>query len=361
MGQRTPLYEASNAAGAEFKDWHGWEVPSKYTTGAKEYLVAMNGAAVYDSSHLGRIKATGQDFLDLLNRLSTNEVLSLEPGQGSTTVLTTDKGRIIDLLTVLNLGDYVLLLTGPQTPDKVAQWIDKYTIIEDAALEDITATTAMLTVIGPKAAELLGGVTDTKLSKFEPFQSAPVVLNGVDAHVIRRDLVDLPMFELLVKADDAEKAWQAVAAAGAEPIGFETYEILRLEQASPGYDRELGEAYNPLESGLWGSISFTKGCYIGQEVIARLDTYKKVQKRLVSLSFSPDAIVETGDKLTQNGKEVGAVSSIAKVPTTGELIGLGYIRVGSSEVGTHLSISESDASATVRAHSLPHGSGEVEL
>ena len=361
MGQRTPLYEASNGAGAEFEDWHGWEVPSRYTTGAKEYLVATNGAAVYDSSHLGRIKATGQDFLDLLNRLSTNEVLSLEPGQGSTTVLTTDKGRIIDLLTVLNLGDYVLLLTGPDTPDKVAQWIDKYTIIEDAALEDITAKTAMLAVIGPNAAELLGGLIDTELANFEPFQSATVALNGVDGHVIRRDLVGLPMFELLLKANDAEKAWQAVVAAGAEPIGFETYEILRLEQAAPGYDRELAEAYNPLESGLWGSISFTKGCYIGQEVIARLDTYKKVQKRLVSLGFSTDAVVETGDKLMQDGREVGAVSSVAKVPTTGELIGLGYVRVGASDVGTHLSLSDNNASATVRAHSLPYGSGEVEL
>ena len=168
--------------------------------------------------------------------------------------------------------------------------------------------------------------------------------------------MSLPRFEIVVQGNNAGKVWQEVAAAGASPMGMEAYQALRIGEVAPEYGGEMGEAYNPLETGLWGSISFTKGCYIGQEVIARLDTYQKVQKHLVSLSFSPNARVQEGAKLAQEGKEVGSVTSVVKLPTTGELMGLGYVRKGASEVGTQLSITEAeDAWAKVEAKPCPWG------
>ena len=122
------------------------------------------------------------------------------------------------------------------------------------------------------------------------------------------------------------------------PVGGDAYETLRIAQAVPQYGREMGEAYNPLETGLIGSIDFAKGCYIGQEVIARLDTYKKVQKYLVSLRFSADAVVSEGANLEQEGRSVGKVTSLATVPTTGQLVGLGYVRTARAQVGSQLSL-----------------------
>ena len=145
---RAPLYEVAAGAGASFQEWHGWKLPHAYGDVPAEYRAAREGAALHDASYVGRIRATGDDVLDLLHRLSTNDLASIPHGQGAPTILTSDRGRIIDLVTVLNLGDHVLLLTSPETPETVLQWLDKYTIVEDVTLEDVTASTAMISVMG---------------------------------------------------------------------------------------------------------------------------------------------------------------------------------------------------------------------
>ena len=356
--QRTALYVAETAAGAGFHESHGFDLPQTYGDLLAEYRASREGAAVYDSSYMGKIRATGTDALDLLNRLSTNQVVSLQPGEGAPTVLTTDRGRILDLVAVTNLGDHVLVLTSPQAAGRVIEWIDKYTIADDVSLEDITSLTAMISVLGPKADSVLNGLTGVEPGGFEPFQSAPVKIANSEGYVIRRPMVNLQGFEVVVAGEDATSVWEAIVAAGAVPIGTAAYEVVRVEEGAPEYGSELSEDYNPLETGLWGSISFTKGCYIGQEVIARLDTYQKVQKHLVSLSFEPEAWVEAGVKLASDGKEVGQVTSVVKLPTTGELIGLGYVRKEASTVGSVINLADGGAWARVEAALLPFGPGE---
>ena len=356
LAEHTPLYKVAAREGASFREWCGWEVPHTYSNVLAEYEAGREDAALHDSTYVGRIKATGEDVLDLIHRISTNEVVSLRPGEGAPTVLTTDRGRILDLITVHNLGDQVLLLTSPQTREKVMQWIDKYTIVEDVALEDVTCTTAMLSVMGPKAAAVLTTLSPIELESFGPNQSACVTIDGTECFILRRDLVSLPRFEVVIQWDSAEKVWEELISAGVSPMGLQAYNVLRVEQGSPEYDRELGESYNPLETGLWGSISFNKGCYIGQEVIARLDTYQKLQRRLVSLSFPPHTEVQEGARLARDGREVGVVTSVAKVPTTGELIGLAYVRKEASELGTTIHLSDMEGTLTkVEATVLPFG------
>ena len=356
--QRTPLYDSNIGPRDKFREWHGWELPGMYSVIQEEYTAAREGTAVHDSSYVGRITATGEDVLDLLNRISTNEIESLQPGQGAPTVLTTDRGRILDLITVLNLEDHVLLLTSPQTRDDVIQWIDKYTIVEDVTLEDVTRDTGMLSVIGPKSHDFLEGITGTELRSLGLNQSTRAAIAGASVHIVRRDLMGVPRFEVISLAQATETVWEALTGAGAVPIGMDAYQALRVEMGVPEYGKELGDSYNPLETGLWGCISFTKGCYIGQEVIARLDTYQKVQKHLVTLSFSPDAHVEEGMKLAKEGREVGHVTSVARAPSTGRLIGLGYLRNEAAEVGTQVStVEETRADAKVEAQVLPFGPG----
>ena len=336
---------------------------SLYDTGAHvdveaEYRAANEDAAVHDSSHTGRVKATGADVLDLLHRISSNDVGSLQPGHGAPTVLITDKGRVLDLVTVLNMGDHILLLTSPQAQGTVIQWIDGYTIVDDVALEDVTSPTAMLSVLGPQAATVLGGAAGLKVESFQPYQSTQATIVGMECHVVRRDLAGLPRFEVLMSREHAEAIWQELVGAGAVPIGLEAAEVLRVEAGEPAYGRELDEAYNPLETGLWGSISFTKGCYIGQEVVARLDTYQKVQRHLVSLGFSSDTPLRDGAKLALDGREVGNVTSMVRVPTTGRTIGMGYLRNEASEPGTRLSLDGVNGVwAEVEATILPFGPG----
>jgi len=371
--QRSALHPISSNEAANFQERFGWELPAAYTGVAAEYRAATEGAALHDASYVGRLKAVGRDTLDLLNRMSTNRVLSLQPGEGMPTILTTDRGRILELITVINAGDYILLITSPGNQRTVIEWLDKYTIMEDLTVEDITAATTMLTVLGPGSQAALESAAGIGLDSVPPFHTMMAELKAPHSpfdngepllvppfprgrmwgiRIIRRHLGTLPGFDLILPPNEAEAVWQHLVASGLTPLGMEAYEALRVRHAVPAYGRELGESYNPLEAGLIGSINFEKGCYIGQEVIARLDTYDKVQRHLVLLHFSSQSDAYSGVTLQHNGQDVGVVTSVARIPTTGEVIGLGYARKGAAAVGTRLQLAGS-ASGWAEIEALP--------
>jgi len=340
--QRSALHSISEGSGAKFHERFGWELPAAYFDVLSEYQAATTGAALHDVSYMGRLKATGADGLDLLNRMSTNKVIDLEPGQGAPTVLTTERGRILDVIGVINLGDYILLTTSPGLQQTIIDWLDKYTIMEDLTIDDITADTAMLAVLGPDSSTTLEAATGLSLADLAPFHVLPADIASRPVSLIGQPLGALPGFALVLSPEDAPQVWERLTALGACPMGIDAYEAVRVRYGVPLNGPEMGEAYNPLEAGLIGSIDFAKGCYIGQEVIARLDTYQKVQKRLVSLRFSPEAAPSAGVDLRDDGKPVGTVTSAVRVPTSEETIGLGYVRTGSARVGAQLELAGSE-------------------
>ena len=328
--------------------------PPAYTDTAAEYRAAIETAALYDHSEAGRLRAEGDDALDLLNRLSTNRVDNLPPGHGAPTILTTDRGRILDLLLVVNAGPYALLLTGPGSPPAVIAWLDKYTIMEDLTLTDITADTAQFTLCGPAAGQLIAaaGLADSsQLAEMEPYAARDANLAGQEIMLIHHPLGDFPAWDLILRDNSAAPAvWETLTAAGFVPMGADAWDALLVSQGIPRYERELGDDFNPLEAGLIGAIDFAKGCYIGQEVIARLDTYQKVQKQLALLRF-PANIPETagaeltaaipvvvGAELTDGSRKVGQITSLAARPDTGELRALAYIRAAHAQPGNQLTL-----------------------
>lgn len=328
--------------------------PPAYTDTAAEYRAAFETAALYDHSQAGRLRAAGADAMDLLNRLSTNRVDNLPPGHGAPTILTTDRGRILDLLTVVNAGPYALLLTGPGSPPAVIAWLDKYTIMEDLTLTDITADTAQFTLCGPAAGQLIAatGLADSsQLAELEPYAALDANLAGQEIMLIHHPLADLPAWDLLLWDNSAApRVWETLTAAGFVPMGTDTWDALMVSKGIPRYGRELGDDFNPLEAGLIGAIDFAKGCYIGQEVIARLDTYQKVQKQLALLRFpanipetagaEPTAAIQAavGAELTAGSRKIGQITSLAARPDTGELRALAYIRAAHAHPGTQLTL-----------------------
>ena len=313
---------------------------------AEEFRAATDRAAVFPTD-AGRLRLTGEDARDLLNRLSTNLVdPDGEPGEVAVTVLTSDRGRIVDLVYVVHCGDHQLLLTSPGQQQNVIDFLDKYTIMEDLEVEDITEQTTLLTLTGPAAADILSRAQHDDALVVEP-QVNP---DGEERP---------PTYHLLI--DDADAASRLVAAlesAGAVCISPDTAETLRISQGRPAYGAEMSDTYNPLEAGLIGAIDFHKGCYIGQEVIARLDTYHKVQKYLVSLRFEADG-ADAGDMATalpgarlagDDGKAVGLVTSATVVPTPdgAELVGLGYVRTAAVQIGGKLKV-ENDSDTGIVA------------
>ena len=350
--QRSALHSLGGAAGSGFQERYGWELPAAYTDAASEYQAATTDVAVYDASYMGRLKATGTDALDLLNRLSTNKVDELRPGQGAPTILTTDRGRILDVITVLNATGHVLLLTSPGMQQPVIQWLDKYTILEDLAVEDISSSTAMLAILGPESQAFLERATGAGLAGLPLYHTVTAELGDCRVRVVSSPFSELPSYYLIAPADAALMVWRRMVEAGGRPIGTEAYEAARIRFGVPVHGRETGEDYNPLEAGLTGSIDFAKGCYIGQEVIARLDAYQKVQKYLAKLEFGPDAAASAGAHLLNDGQRVGRVTSVATLPSTGETFGLAYVRARNAVVGARLEL-EPPGSGWAEVRELP--------
>ena len=331
--------------------------PECYATHGEEYDALTRAAGLAQRSHLGRLELTGEDALDLLNRLSTNKLEDLTPGEGMYSVLTSAKGRIVDLLLVLMLEDRLLLVVGPDARERVAEWIDFYTFVEDVTARDVTPDTAMFSLIGPSAAGIVEEIAGEGAAALPLYGVCAANVGGLSVTVIRDDFGELPGFNFIAPASDGERLWRYLversAGDGARPVGSLALESVRVEQGVPAPGRELSEDYNPLEAGLLKHISFSKGCYIGQEVIARLDTYKKVSKYLVGLSWDSLEMPPVGASLNVDGKRSGVVTSSVGSERLGRGIGLGYVRKAHAGPGSNLTLEQGGREIEVRVEALP--------
>lgn len=298
---------------------------------------AREGAALCDRSHWGRIRVTDSDRIRFLHNQSTNDFLQLQPGQGCDTVLITSTARTIDLVTAYVTEDAVLLLTSPGQCQFLMAFLDRYIFFADQVkLSDITDATAAFSLIGPASQALLErlGVPDLTNA---PYASHHLVsLGNVEVRVAVGSGLTSPGYTLFVAVEHAPELWRQLLDVGAVPLGDRAWECLRIEQGRPMPGHELTEDYNPLEAGLWHTISFNKGCYIGQETIARLETYKGVKQQLWGIHLS--AMVEPGSIITRDSEKLGRLTSITE--TEQGAVGLGYIRTRAGGPGLDVQVDD---------------------
>ena len=297
---------------------------------AAAFAALTERAGFTDRSDCGRLWITGDDALDLLNRLTTNKLETLPDGTMCSTVLTNGDARVLDHLRLAAVDGGMWCLTSPGRAEDVAEWVDLYTFGEDITIEDESAGTAQFTVAGPLAADALAtaGFPVPPLDGVLAQDNAMVVASPFGAH---------PAYDLLLPLADAERVKEVLSAA-AEEVDADTFEAYRIAQGVPAYDAEFGAFNNPLEARLLGSISDDKGCYTGQEVIARLQTYRKVQRLL--MSFTSHAPAMPGDTLeAEDGSPAGAVTSACAVD--GRTLGLALIAAKHAVAGSSLRLSGS--------------------
>ncbi|MEE9325016.1 MAG: aminomethyltransferase family protein [Dehalococcoidia bacterium] len=354
---RSSLYEAQKRLNPQWTEFHHWDLPMVFSSADREYEAAKKSVALMDRSYVGRIKVQGQDSLDLLNRLTTNSLMELKPGMGTSTVLTSNKGRVLEHLIVYARDDSLLLLVSPQNRQKAMEWIDRYIFTEDVTLSDITEETGMLSLFGPRSAEALKGLSGQDIQGLLMHHCTKLSVEGIQTLACRAENIAGLGFNLIMDAPQLEKAWEFFLSKGEgygiKPMGREAYEILRIEGGIPEYGKELSEDINPLEARLDSSISFTKGCYVGQEVVARLNTYKKVQKYLVGIQFDADSSPQAGEKLRIEGDEVGYLTSVACPPNGSKVIALGYVRAKHAEPGVKVYASDGQKERSGEIVELP--------
>lgn len=334
------LAELHKKLGAQLVEVNGTSVPEKYTSLEEEYSAARRYAVFFDLSHFGKLRITGKDAMDLLNRISTNDLNGMRPGMGKQTFLTTEKGRVVDLCTVYVQQGSILLLTSPGNSENVRKWIEKFVISEDVKVEDVTSSFPMFFVAGAEAASFLKHVTHSShrtlldLSKMPRHNFIRTFLGSHDVFLARTSMALSDGYIILVNRDDEEAIWNLLLdnskTLGAMPAGLEAFEELRVENGTPLYPHELNENVNPLELNILDTISDRKGCYVGQEVIARLQTYEKVRRRLAGLVASskmPRGAKVFGLEQSSVGAEaeIGFITSSVKSPGLGKEIALSYI------------------------------------
>jgi len=323
------------AAGAVFAEAAGTSVPNSFGNEAAALQAAQTGVAVCDRSHWGRILVSGADRIRFLHNQTTNDFNRLQLGQGCDTVFVTSTGRTIDLVTAYALEDAVLLLVSPNRRKYLIEWMDRFIFFADKVdLKDITDSTAAFSLLGTESDALLRKLGLDELTN-QPYATHHLVnLTGVETRITTGSGLATPGYTLVVNAEQSAALWQHLTEAGAVPLGEQIWERLRIEQGRPMPDTELTEDYNPLEAGLWHTISFSKGCYIGQETIARLDTYKGVKQQLWGVRLRQPAPL--GEPLLVEEEKVGKLTSL--VETEQGLFGLAYVRTKAGGAGLTVTV-----------------------
>lgn len=327
----------ANLTGADATEVNS-EVPISFGNDAEAWKATQQGVALIDRTHWGRIQVAGADRIRFLHNQSTNNFQILQPGQGCDTVFVTSTARTVDLVSAYLLDDAVLLLTSPGYSQKLIQWMDRFIFFADQVeLKDITTATATLSLIGPGSDALLeqlgaGAIVGEPCNNHQVFN-----LGGVETRVAVGCGLAISGHTLFVDANDAATLWQVLLQAGVVPMGEQVWERLRIEQGRPLPDRELTEDYNPLEAGLWYTISLSKGCYIGQETIARLHTYRGVKQQLWGIHLNqfadPETVVLAGEE------KIGKLTSCT--PTEQGYFGLAYIRTKAISPGLKVQVGNS--------------------
>ncbi|HEX5690758.1 MAG TPA: glycine cleavage T C-terminal barrel domain-containing protein [Roseiflexaceae bacterium] len=326
------------------------------TSAPPDYVAALETAALYDEGGAGRIWMRGRDRAELLQRLSTADMLRLRPGQGVRTVLTTPIGRIIDVLTVHALDDTLLLVTSPGQGGAVWSHLKKNIFFQDKVLMEAAGRShGQLALFGPRAASLLADLTGAALDELPLFGSQIVELAGARTILARRLGIGGEGFSLYIPTEQLEAARTALRNAGAAALGEEAYDILRVEQGYGVAGRELSHEYIPLETGLLDAVSFTKGCYVGQEIIARMESRGRLAKQLRGLQLAIDdaqsivyrlSSIVPSAKLDVDGKEAGDLTSVVLSPRFGP-IALAYVRSAHAAPGTRVGIAGTNVTGEV--------------
>jgi len=338
-----PLAALHRRLGAELGTIEdGSEVPLCYRPLGDELRTLAEGCGLIDRSWIGRLELTGADRLRLLNALVTCEVKSLVPGEGTYGCFTGPQGKILADFAALAMADRLWLELPAGREDAVAAHVRKY-VLADRVEAMPLAEMLPVTLVGPRAAAVLGEAA-TALERPWAHRRARVL--GSDVEMARRELLGVPAFTLWISASLAGELIEGLLDRGdVAPVGFAALEVARAEAGIPRFGLDFGAENFPQEAGLEeAAVSYTKGCYLGQEVVARIHYRGQVHRTLRGLAF--DALPRRGAKLLAGGQEAGTVATAVESPALGP-IGIAILKRQGTDPGAELEI-EGGGQATVR-------------
>lgn len=339
--------------GATLKKEKDWEIPSLFADFASECGTVRKRVGIMDLSFRGKIEVTGRDRTEFLHNVLSNDIKSLGFGSGCYATLLNAKGQILADMNVYIFDNSILLETESGLEKKVIEKLSKLRVTEEVEFRDVTLERVILSLQGPKSEALVGAlILGPVMMVMNEFQHTHFSLLDTTVTLVRRSVTGEKGFHFYIPHEKAESILKRILAVGGlygiKPVGSNALEILRMEAGIPRYGIDMDENTLLPETGLEViAASETKGCYPGQEVVARLKTYGGLNRKLCGLVFDKEGLPKTGDKVLKDKKEVGFITSACHSPTVGKGIALAYLQKGSFDPGTQVSIQSSSLPAKV--------------
>lgn len=297
---------------------------------SEEHRIVRTSAGKIDLSSRAKIILGGKDRVRFLHGLTTSDIKALKVGEGCYTIITNRLGRMVADIKVMALEDALLLDAENKLRQTIIEYLNKFIVIDDVVVKDVTNEFAQVGVFGPASKDEVAkifGITIPPLMEFHFAQANHVIIS-----------------RWLITGEDGYEIFASSDIIPAPPISAETFNILRLENGVPLWGVDMDENNIPTEAGLEAkAISYSKGCYVGQEIIQRIKTYGEVAKHLVGFAMQGNDIPHRGDKIFAGNKEIGEITSAAKSFSLNKVIALGYVKRGHNTIGNKVSIEKSQA------------------
>src|SRR5467141_1439389 len=332
----TPLAATHLAAGAKMGVWFGCALPDYFGDAAAEYRSARDTVALIDKNYRAYLSFTGPDRVRYLNAILTNNIKDLRAGHGIVSLLLNPQGHILAEIETYAFADRLLCVSYAMIRERLIEALDKYIIMDDVTLTDETPRFGTLALEGPAAERVVSELTNVDLHSLADLARQDARVGTIPCTIIRRSPGKFAGAEFLVQRAHLEALWETLqektkAAAGG-PTGYTALSALRLEQGVPWFSYDFGEKQIPHEAALENShISYTKGCYTGQEIVERVRSRGQVNRRRVGLRFTGETVPGPGEILAFEGKEAGFVTRAAFAPALSCAIGMGYVRKENNE------------------------------
>jgi aminomethyltransferase len=327
-----------------------------------EYRAATGSAAMFDETDRGRLEVGGADAPAFLHRLLANDVRGLAPGGGSRNLLLSSKGKVLFDFDLFRRETDCVLSLPPGKSAALAAALDMYLFSEKVAIRDTSESYAPIALVGPAAATVIAAVLGPLELPAEDYTWTATSFAGAVALVVRQPIAGSPGWRVVLGPAEAPLAWTRLRDAGVQPAGVIVRDILRVEAGAAAYGEDIDENVYPQEARLESAFSLEKGCYIGQEVVAKIDTYGGLNKRLVGLKIGHDEPVERGTRLykVEEGerRDLGVVTSWAYSFVLDTGMALAYVKRRHQAPGTEFEVGDTGAKATivpipVRADAVP--------
>ncbi len=347
----TALHDKLASASAHLGEYSGTATAADFGDIRAEFNALLSDCGVYDLGWRAKIVLTGSDRVRWLNGMVTNNVRDLAARHGLYAFLLNPQGHILADLYAYNRGDSLLVDTDQSQLEKVVSIFDKYIIMDDVEVANVSDKLTAIGIAGPKAREVLRGA-GFEVPELEPLQFVDLTWQQVGLTLVRGDNPSVESFEFWLAPANVTSLWEALVKASAKPVGTSALDLLHMAAGIPRYGRDIRERDLPQETEQQRALHFSKGCYIGQEIVERIRSRGNVHRKFTG--FETDSpLPAPGTKVQVEGKDLGEITSAASLPiASGERrVALGYIRREVALPGKQVMIGEAKA----RVAELPFG------